>query len=144
MNQENFDTSEEFSSSTIIREINYHPTENSLLIFNKDGLHIVEENYTLPITVSSSTIRDTELLFQRIDGTNFFFVATLEGEIEEKCFLRIAKTEEVGFAQNYTSEVTEEIVVGVWKNEDTFVLAEAHYFSKHKLFSLTLRENVLS
>ena len=99
----------------------------------------MEENYTLPITVSSSTIRDTELLFQKIDGTNFFFVATLEGEIEEKCYLRIAKTEEVGFAQNYTSEVTEEIVVGVWKDIDTFSLSEAHFFSKHNLFSFTLR-----
>ena len=50
----------------------------------------MENNFTLPITVSSSTIRDTELVFQEIDGTNHFLVATLEGEIEEKCFLRIA------------------------------------------------------
>ena len=69
------------------------------------GLHLVEDNFTLPISVSSSTIRDTELIFQRIDGTNYFFVATLEGEIEEKSYLRIAKTEEVGFASNYTAEV---------------------------------------
>ena len=81
LNPENFDTNEEFYSSTLIREINYHPTENSLLIFNKVGLHLVEDNYTLPISVSSSTIRDTELVFQNIDGTNHFFVATLEGEI---------------------------------------------------------------
>ena len=67
----------------------------------------MEDNYTLPITVSSSTIRDTEMIFQRMDGTNYFFVATLEGEIEEKCYLRIAKTEEIGFASNYTEEVKE-------------------------------------
>ena len=58
--------------------------------------------------------------------------------------MRIAKTEEVGFASNYTAEVKEEVVVGVWKSDDSFTLTEAHYFAKHDFFSLTLKENVIS
>ena len=77
LNSENFETNEGFFSPTLIREINYHPTENALLIFNKEGLVLVEDNFTLPITVSNSIIRDSELIFQRIDGTNQFVAATL-------------------------------------------------------------------
>ena len=84
---------EELVSEPALKEIRVHPTSSELLVVNEVGVQLLERNFTLPFQIPNSTISDSFLLSQQVEGStsfNLFLLTTDQSTFQ----IQVQRTEE--------------------------------------------------